>query len=371
MAILCFCYPALPYAQEQTQEPAATTESAQSPIFSLKPRAASAVLMKQGQALIHLWGLEEVENLPPAFKLKARTALENAISGRIVKCEARDKDTKMIYAQCENSNGLDLGLYMIQEGYAIVDRSVIYETIYEDIYVGAEAKAQDKGVGIWASTDNASAQGSNGQSNHMLLTSLGIVLFLSVLIAFGFLSVFIMRGFQKVINAQNDNIAMMSRERKIRNKEREVVASMLDSELKTNKAKIEAYVVVYEANLNDLKDTTKTPRYQKLGDIVQTQPSLNRNVFDKNTDKLDILGKKLASDLIHFYARIKTNPDYNNIEPDMDLRMVIAMVEEALDNARHLNNLADSLIEAFEEGNFEMEEKFEQPVIRTASELED
>ena len=76
---------------------------------------------------------------------------------------------------------------------------------------------------------------------------------------------------------------------------------------------------------------------------------MDRAVFDRNTDKLDMLGDGFVSDVIHFYARIKTKPDYVNLEPELPLDDAIALVEEGLNNAKRMNKISDQLIEAFSE----------------------
>lgn len=141
---------------------------------------------------------------------------------------------------------------------------------------------------------------------------------------------------------------MMAKERKLREKERNIIAVMVDSEIKANKAKIEAYLVVYEEMLKALKDPDRPPKYKKAGDIVQKQPALDRSVFDRNTDKLDLLGRDLASEMIHFYARIKSSPEYENLEPDMELEQVTAIVEDVVKRGGRLNELAEKLLGSIE-----------------------
>jgi hypothetical protein len=177
---------------------------------------------------------------------------------------------------------------------------------------------------------------------------LSFVLFLLVAATFTALAIIIMRGFKSVIQAQNDNLEMMGRERHLKNMERGIVATMLDSEMKANKSKIEAFIVVYEEMLRSLRDTSKEAKYKSSGDIVQKQPVLSRSVFDRNTDKLDVLGRKLSSDLIHFYARVKTNPEYVNIEPEMSLTQATEVVQSSVSRAKKLNELIETLLEEFE-----------------------
>lgn len=322
------------------------SSSPRNSVFESSMTAASATVLFSGSTAVTLWGVEEVPGASPAFSLKARTALANAITGGKVQCETKNRQASKIEAQCVNTNDLDLSLFMIQQGYVTVNREAVFGSVFEDAYVQAEMKAQDRGLGIW---EKSAANGNgHGSGDGALMISLGFVLFLCIIGAFTALSIIIMRGFKKVIDAQNNSIDLMNRERRLRDKERSIVAVMLDAELKANKAKIEAYLVVYEEMLSALKDPDKPAKYKKAGDIVQMQPALDRSVFDRNTDKLDIMGRTLSSELIHFYARIKSNPDYENLEPEMSLEEALAIVEPAVKNASRMNTLADDLIKSFE-----------------------
>jgi endonuclease YncB( thermonuclease family) len=339
LILVLFCAPGKGFTQE-----AAPTQNAAPNIFEAQLRAADAVTLLAGQTRILLWGIDPVSGMGAAFDLKARTALANALGNNKAQCEVKNRDAAAIHAQCVNGNDLDLSLFMLQQGYVTADRSAVLGSVFEDAYIQAEMEAQDKGLGVW--TEKESSGGSNA-GDGTLMISFGFILFMCIIGAFTVLSIIIMRGFQKVIDAQNQNVEMMSRERKLRDKERGVVSTMLDSELKGNKAKIEAYLVVYEEMLKSLKDPDRPPKYKKSGDIVQKQPALDRSVFDRNTDKLDTLGGDLSSAVIHFYARIKSNPEYENLEPDAELAQVIATVEEVVKKAQRLNKLAQNLIDAF------------------------
>jgi endonuclease YncB( thermonuclease family) len=332
----------------QAQETSAVAPEAENKnIFTTLVRAAdSTTLLTSDRRSIHLWGIEGVNMPDPVLNLRARTALDDKIGSEAVECEWKSRSGNKYFAQCVNSEDDDLSLYMLQNGYAVADRAVIYNTVFENAYIQAENQAKDLGHGVW-SEQSSGGSGTGFQNNNMWVFSLGFALFTVIVGAFTFLSIKIMRGFQKVIDAQNDNVQMMSRERKLRDKERSIVAVMLDSELKANKSKIEAYIVVYEEMMRGLKDPIRTPKYKKAGDIIQRQPALDRSVFDRNTDKIDVLGRRLASELIHFFARIKTNPEYTNVEPDANIEDVIQMVEESLEGARRLNKLADHLLESF------------------------
>lgn len=326
------------FAQDET--------GAQNRIFKTKMRASSASELMAGKIAVHLWGIESIAAALPAFKLKARGELADVVADGDVECEIKRRDVSGIFAQCQNATGLDLGLYMIQQGYASVDRTAVYGSVFEDVYVQAEREAQQKNMGIWAH-GSGGADGGSGLNGSVLLM-IGGAFLLGVITVIGALSFVMKRGFQKLLDAQQVNTDLMMKERKLKDKERSIVATMIDTELKANKSKIEAYLVVYEEMLNALKDPERPPKYKKAGDIVQAQPVLSRAIFDRNNDKLDVLGHELSSDLVHFYARIKTNPDYQNLEPDMSLDKAIELVAEAVYSAQRMNDLADNLIEAFE-----------------------
>lgn len=325
--------------------PVLAQEVVQPGTFEIKARAADAATLVSGQTSITLWGIERVPDAAANFRLKARTALDNAINNNPLRCQVRRKEAGAIFAQCVNGNDLDLSLFMVQQGYATVDRAVVYGTVFEEAYLQGEMQAQDRGLGIWA--DRQDGKAGTVSSEGGMMVSLAFVLFLCVIASFAFLSLMILRGFKRVIEAQNDNMQMMVRERKLRDKEREIVAIMFDAEMKVNKSKIEAYLVVYEEVLSSLKDPNRAPKYKRAGDIIQRQPALDRSVFDRNTDKMDILGRDLSSELIHFYARVKTRPDYVNLEPETDLQEAIQMVEESVQSAKKLDQLAQKLIDAF------------------------
>jgi endonuclease YncB( thermonuclease family) len=350
------------YAADAAAKPAETAPTTPAKaddkkMFDTKARAVSPATLLAGQTPVRLWGIEAVEGADPAVRLRARTSLDNLIGGKKVSCELKGRTATDLQAQCVNSSDQDLSLYMLQQGFVTADRAAVYGTVFEDAYIQAETQAQDKGIGVWTPIGN---NGGGGRGNDgTLMLSFGFILFLCIIGAFTFLSIIIMRGFQKVVDAQNDNIAMMTKERKLREQEREVVAVMLDSELKANKAKIEAYLAVYEEMLRSMKDPDRPPKYKKAGDIVQRQPALGRAVFDRNTDKIDVLGSRLSSELVHFYARVKSNPEYVNLEPDMELDEVLDVVERSLKHARRLNDLTAKLLDSFAASGI-MSEKFQE-----------
>ncbi|MCB9983801.1 MAG: thermonuclease family protein [Rhodospirillales bacterium] len=323
--------------------------------FEAQARAVDGASLMAGKTPIRLWGVQPIDGMPAQFSVNVRSALDNALGTAKVRCEMKSRDKSAVVAQCTNSFDQDLGLYMIQRGYAVVDRSAVFGSVFEEPYIQAEKDAQKQGLGVWSREDGG---GSEDSGSFMMIV--GAVLILCLLGVFSVLTLIIMKGFQKVTDVQTQSMDMMARERVLRDKERAIFATMLDSEIKANKAKIEAYLVVYDEMLKNLKDPEKTPKYKKVGDIVQEQPALERSVFDRNTDKLDILGDRLSSEVIHFYARIKSKPDYINLEPEMPVEDVRDIVEGAYQRAQRLDKISDRLIDLFERGGHGLEEEDEE-----------
>lgn len=277
--IVIFCAPS--FAQGQA--------SAVPSVFKTTAKVVDARTLVSGGNVIQLWGIDILSGTEAQFGIDALKALESKTSGQEIQCEVKTRSQGAIISQCENAQGLDLGLYMLQSGYVKADRSVIYGSVLESAYIQAEARAIASGAGGWSKS--VSSEGGISSLKSMLI--MGSVLLLTLALAFGLLTFFIMRGFRQVIDAQTENTDMISRERALKDKEREIFAMMLDSEIKANKSKIEAYIVVYDEMLKGLKNPDKVPSYKKAGDLVQSQPALDRAVFDNNTDKLDILGERL------------------------------------------------------------------------------
>jgi endonuclease YncB( thermonuclease family) len=311
--------------------------------FQTKALASGAASLRAGENTIRLWGVDAAEGTTARQRIAARAALDNLIGNRAVQCEMTSRSNSTIVAQCVNASDIDIGLFMLQNGHVVADRSAVYGTAFEEPYINAERQAQTSGAGLWAA--ETAGDGGNGETKGLLIAAVGLLALL--LAGFGFLTIVVISGLKKIISGQDRSIGFLTKERDLRVQERRIVASMLDAELRANKSKIEAYLVIYEEMLKNLREPEKAHQYTKAGDIVQMQPALDRAVFERNTDKMDLLGKKLCSEVIHFYARIKTNPDYVNLNPDMPAEEAVAVVDRAVKSARHLDDILRKVIENF------------------------
>lgn len=299
-------------------------------------------LLISGKTKIILWGIEKINTNTAVFNLKARKGLENRIGEASILCTIKAKSKNYINAQCINKDEEDLSLFLLQQGLVSADRTTIHGTLYEDPYLQAEQEAQDNRRGVWSEEYGyMSAAGDKQSKNFMLGAFLLVAVFIMALIVLGF---FVMRGFGRVIDVQSRSLDLAIKERSLKDKEKMVIASMINSEVSENKAKIEAYLMIYEEVLREFVDDDMSAKYMRTGEVVQKQPSLSRAVFDGNTSKLDLFGSELSSSMIHYYARIKTNPDYVEITPETPYAEAKEIVTAAVDNARKLDDIADSLL---------------------------
>ncbi len=321
---------------------AQVNSDAESKEISINARVLDSTTLISGKTRISLWGIEKIDTQSAVFSLRIRQALENKIGNSNVLCVVKSKiDNDFVKAQCINSKEEDLSMFLLHEGYASADRKEIYRSIYETPYLNAEQSAQASNNGIWGGAENSDYK----QSKNFLMGSLIlIIVFILALVVLGF---HLMRGFSRVVDIQSQSIDLATKERALKDKEKYIIASMIDAEIRSNKAKIKAFLTIYEETLQGLSDSGRALEYQKAGDIVQKQPALSRSVFDGNTNKLDLLGSRLASSVIHYYARIKTSPDYIDIKPDTPYNEAKKIIETVIDNANKLSETSDRLTDSF------------------------
>lgn len=310
--------------------------------IDLELKVLDATTVAGGPYKITLWGIEKIGVSDPLFNLAARDKLEQIIGLKPSSCVIRSQEEAFnLTAQCSNSGDKDLALFMIQTGYATANRLEIKDTPFDNIYRQAEKLAQHQGEGAWMTKPTGEINGKT-QTRHFMIGSFALLFVFIIAV------IYIMRGFKKITDMQNQSLELAMKERSIRNKEKYVLASMLHAEIRANKSKINAYLTIYEETLRGMKEKP-TGKYHKTGEIIQKQPALDRSVFDGNTSKLDLLGSRLASNVIHYYARIKSQPDYVEIDPDMHEEKVKELVERCVDHAKKLNLVTEKLQNSFKE----------------------
>lgn len=292
---------------------------------------------------IELWGVETVLEDSSVLALKGRVELDDHINRQPVLCSLKSRSSGVINAQCANSRQQDLSLLLLQEGYVSVKRREVYGTLSESAYLEAERQARDAGLGMWdQNTSTASSPSFKQNSNFILATLSLVVIFMIGLAVVLFLMI---NGFRRVLDLQNKALNLRGKDQALRHKEKSIVAMMIYSEINENKEKIGAYLTIHEDMLKNYEASSQ----QKLGDIIQKQPVLSRSVFDGNTGKLEIFGERLASEIIHYYARIKSKPDYLEVTPDTPREDVLSLISNAVDSAAKLLALSDLLLDSFEQ----------------------
>lgn len=331
---------AISYAQsEQNQN---TINTKPEDLSFSNARASDAATLISNNNQIKLWGVKNINSPDAVFNLKALTLLENKVLGKKIRCIVKSNIENTYTGQCINSEDEDLSLVMIANGFVSVDRNAVYGTVYEEPYINMEKQAQKQKYGIWNDSNNKALTATTIDNPLVLLIIAISVVFILALSVFTF---YMLKGFQEITKIQSESIHLAGKERELRKREKILIFSLIDSEIKENKTKIDAYLIIYEELLADLNKTQATYKYQRTGEIVQKQPALSRVVFDGNTDKLDIIGEKLSSLIIHYYARIKTTPDFIDLNIDMPLDQARKIVRQVIDNAIKLNQLSDMIVE--------------------------
>jgi len=158
----------------------------------------------------------------------------------------------------------------------------------------------------------------------------------------------ILRRIGAILDLQQKAFKLSEREQQVHSQENSVLLNMLNAELRANRSKLEAYTIIYQETLTDLKNTQKEPQYRKLGDLIQMQPSLRNDVYKKNTHRLDGLGAGLAEKIVEFYTQFPDEVEYRDIEPDADSYDVANLVDSVLTNAKTIAETLDQLIQDIE-----------------------
>lgn len=289
---------------------------------------------------MQLWGVEPLEK---TNSIAGRIALENALNNMPVNCTIKKWKTPIsAQGQCIGYQEKDIALRLIEGGYVMADRKAVAGTVFDGIYKNAELSARQSRSGVWGKIiPEESAfqklQRSKDQSFHLTQDTAYLVITVMVLGPFiGMLIVggVIYTGFKRLLNLQKYQIASAAqKDRAMREREKFIVAASLEGEMNTNRAKLDAFIIIYEELLKNLRDPLKDHKYKKSGDIIHEKPALSRNVYDSNIDKLDVLGQQIITDLTGLYITVEPNPDYRTIEPSTPIEDVIEFVESIVQDA--------------------------------------
>lgn len=191
----------------------------------------------------------------------------------------------------------------------------------------------------------AGAEAAGAGSSSILL----LVLTIAVVVGFVALGIITAGGFRELGRVQSEQMSLyLSREEKMREREKFVLAAMLESEMNANKVKLEAFLVVYEEMLKGLREQSKDQKYRQTGEIVHEQPRLSRVIFDSNIGRMDILEPALASEIAALYSAIHPDPGYVTLEPNTPLQDTVYQVEKVIGDAQDIMEPMDRVLAALQ-----------------------
>jgi len=248
--------------------------------------------------------------------------------------------------QCLNKGEQDIALLMIRDGFFKVYNPTLHNDQLFLIYRNIQRSSSEKNKGLWQHVNNFTSgkdETGLGSPKGLTLHILMVGVIVSAL-SMGVVGLMIYRGFRNLIKLQTRQIAVTNqKDKSIRERERFVLVKSLEGEIKTNRAKIEAFLTIYDDLLKNLRDASTEPKYKKLGEIIHKAPSLNRSVFEANLEKLDLLEIGLVEDLTNLYLNIDQEPEYKTFDAESDVSEVITFVENILLNAKELLNPMDQV----------------------------
>ena len=290
---------------------------------------------------ITLWGIKPASASGMPVELKALDLLDSMIGSVAVTCRFVSGSATDVVARCSAHSGEDLGLELLNHGYVVVDRRQNLSSL--PAYMEAQKAAHRNGAGIWRQVLTDDGVGG---------IPVWMQLFFGILPVVGLLLVaFVMHCRLKSLETlqQEEQEQAHRKETQLLAREKHVLASTLEGELTENKNRIEAFLTIYGAMLENLKSKTETPKYQLAGDIVQKHPSLSKTVFEASVAKLSLLDMKLAAQMSKLYATLPKEQEYINIEPGVPLDSAVALVEKVMREAEALVQPITTVIAALDE----------------------
>lgn len=325
--------------------------------FAVKAYAVDAQTLAGGGMVMNLWGVQAATGPNTLENNRARLAIDDLMGEDAIKCTPMimPQGGAPLRAQCLNGQERDIALTLIQAGLVSVNRRDVMGSALATAYITAERKARIAQAGIWGNgnaapaTPNTAAQGgvNMGIAGDTPLWVVAGALLLVPLVGFLIIGWIMHAGFRQLITLQKHQLAgTQKRERQLKEREKHVIASALEGEINTNRAKLDAFLVIYEELLKSLRDPTKKPKYQRAGDIVHEKPTLSRTVYDAHIDKIVLLGPQIAADLSSLYAMIDPSPDYRTLEPEVPIEKARDIVDRILRNATKIAEPMDRAIAA-------------------------
>jgi endonuclease YncB( thermonuclease family) len=321
--------------------------------FSVTAYALDATTLASGNMTISLFGIAPPAMMGDPKNTLARSELDDFIGASPVTCiPIRKEEDNITVAQCRNVQEQDIALYLINKGVVPTKRSDLVGHPLSQAYLDAERRARQSRFGIWGDMPAPPTEGEEKRSSpfstqHLPLWVIAVIGIVVPFIGFFTLGFILHKNFKQLIHLQKYQLAgVQKREKLLKAREKYVIASALEGEINANRAKLDAFLVIYEEMLKSLKDPSKKPKYQRAGDIIHEKPALARTVYDAHVDKLDILGEQVKKDLAVLYENIAAAPDYRTLEPELPIEKVREIVDRILRAAMKLSDPMDKALAA-------------------------
>lgn len=306
-------------------------------------RAITPMTLRAEGVTIRLWGIKQAYARETKLEINALEMMDGLIQEQQVNCKIVGGGMPELVGRCATQDNQDLALTLLSNGFATVNREETYDSVFATAYEQAQQAARVNAKGFWSADQKKSDKSDWMPAYFKWLLPLSLIVG-----PFGGLALiaFFTRNALESMNEQQKNDAERSfmKEQRLQIRERQVLITTLESELLDNKSRIEAFRVIYNDMLNELKSPDSKPKYQQGGDIIQKHPSFSALVFEANVAKLSLLDMKLAGELSRLYARLPRENAYVNIEPEVPLETAIALVEKVIKEAEEMLPPIDSAI---------------------------
>lgn len=314
--------------------------------FASQAIATEEGTLKTSRYSISLWGLTIPELSQSLHGVKVKLFLDDTMAKKPVRCSVARWRGNAASAQCINHDEKDMGLALIGAGLAFADRDRLAGQPQESAYIQAESDARSASRGLWSlvnpdpSIFNFDQLPQKQQQNFYLILAIVVG---GPMLASLFIGLFVLNGLGKM---QRDVRKYIDRNRvaeaEFAKREKNVIAAALEGEMSANRSKIDAFIIIYKEMLKNLKDPSKTPKYKSGGgEMIHLTPTLARIVYDQYHDKVSVFEPALVKNLAEIYARVQSESEYYNLEPETPLPEAISKVERVIKTAQELLPLID------------------------------
>ncbi len=305
----------------------------------IRPMIAVDTITLQAEGMrIRLWGIKPAQTSETPLDLRALDLMDRMIGNEQVNCKIMYGTIPDLFGRCTTQAGQDLGLELLANGYAVVDRRQTYNTVFASAYAGAQDMARLNAKGIWGVMDVAQKESTMPKWLQPYMGFLvPVMLVAGPLVGLSIIALVMGIWLSRMQRGQQRDIEQArSKEAALETRERQVLVSTLEGELQENKNRIEAFLVIYGDMLQSLQNKNETPKYQQVGDIVQKHPGYSKTIFDSNVNKLSLLDIKLAGQVSKLYTVIPKDQEYINLDPNVPLETAIKLVEKVMQDAENL-----------------------------------